>query len=641
MVRKRLDVQEELQTRVNIYSIVLLLAFASILARLWYMQILSAEEYKKMADENRLRKIEIEAVRGNIYDKNGKLLVTSRPSVNITAVPYVLEKYPWSKSNLIKLLKISRKDVDERLEAIIGDPLAPKVIMKDADLKYIYYIKEHSYKFPGIKIENSPVRSYPNGKLAAHILGYVGEVSDWQLTKEVFNDVKLGDIVGKDGVEYEYNSTLMGNKGMQVIETNSMGRPTRTLKNIKPVPGSSVVLTIDKEIQTATENALYRAIKAARKQFDKNFKKRYLSTAGAAVVLDATNGQIVAMASYPSYDPRLFIGGIKKKQWEKLNAKKAHYPMNNRAYVSMYSPGSTFKPITAVASLQENLSTPGTPFTCNGKWRRWNQTFRCWKPTGHGTLSLEGAMTVSCDVYFYNLGALLYLSKKRNGEPLQYWARNFGFGEKTGVPLPNEGGVGTGKTIAGRVPTKKWKASFNRNRDKTYQMWYPGDTINMSIGQGDMLVTPLQLANAFAAIANGGTLYKPQIVKAIKSPNGNVKLRFRPQVRRRLKIKKFALDSVKRGLKGVVSGEGTAAGAFIGFPVNIAGKTGTAQVGNKQDTALFVGYAPADNPKYVVAVIIEEAGHGGSVSAPAAREIFSALFKKGKSKFEVVSGEFD
>jgi penicillin-binding protein 2 len=637
LVRKRFDVQKELQTRVNIYSAVLLLAFAIILARLWYMQVLSADDYRKLADNNRLRKISTEAVRGNIYDRNGKLLVTSRPSLTITAIPYILEKYPWSKLNHIKLSKIPHKEVNNYLKATSSDPLAPKVIIRDADPKLVYYIKEHSDMFPGIKVEVLPVRSYPNGKLAAHVLGYVGEVSDLQLTKGVFQGVELGEMVGKDGVEFEYNSTLMGVRGQQIMETNSMGRPTRTLKNIKAIPGSSVVLTIDKDIQKATENALEQAVKAAKTKIDPNNKKHFLSTAGAAVVLDARNGEIIAMSSYPTYDPRMFIGGIKKKQWAKLIAKNSHYPMNNRAYTSLYPPASTFKPITAIASIQEGLSTPGTPFTCIGEWRKWNQTFRCWKKTGHGNISLVRALVESCDVYFYNIGALLYQSKKKAGEPLQYWARKFGLGEKTGVPLPNEGAV-----TAGRVPTKSWKASFNRMNGKEYQLWYPGDTINMSIGQGDLLVTPLQLANVYTVIANGGTLYKPQIVKAVKSPTGDIKTVSKPKIKRKIKIKKSALDAVRQGLKGVVQGAGTAAGAFSGFNVKVAGKTGTAQIRNKQDTALFVGYAPADNPKYVVAVIVEEAGHGGSVAAPAAREIFSAIFNKGKSTtFKVVTGVND
>lgn len=635
MVRKRFDVQEELQGRVNIYTFAVFLIFAILIARLWYMQVLSAKEYKQLAMNNYLREVSVEALRGNIYDRNGKLLVTSRPSITITAVPYILEKYPLSKKRFIKLSKISHKEINERLKSTGRDPLKPKILLRDADPRIVYYLKEHSTQFPGIKVEELSVRDYPNKKLASHVLGYVGEVSDVQLAKDTFQGVNYGDIVGKDGAEFVFNSALMGIKGKQIMETNSAGRPTRILSYKKPVPGSNIFLTIDKNIQQATEQALEKAIKTSRSIFDKNFKKRYLGTAGAAVVLDPRNGEVLAMASFPSYDPSIFIGGIKKGRWKRLISKKAHAPMNNRAYTSLYPPGSTFKPFTAFAAMQESMINTKTTFICNGSWRKWNQTFRCWKRTGHGASSLNRALSISCDVYFYNVGAFLYSSKKKSGEPLQYWAREFGFGKKTGISLPNEGGT-SDNTLAGRVPTKQWKASFNRLNNKKYQLWYPGDTINMSIGQGDMLVTPLQLANSYAAIANGGTLYKPQLLKAIQLPSGERVNKFKKQEIDKVKIKTSALLAVRQGLKGVVKGEGTASGAFSGLPVSVAGKTGTAQIKGKQDTALFVGYAPAENPRYVVVVIVEEGGHGGSIAAPAVREILSAIFKKGKADFKVV-----
>lgn len=594
-----------------------------------------------MAENNRLREITIEAVRGDVFDRNGKLLVTSRPSISITAIPYIIEKYPDVYKKFIKLIGITSKEMKKRLKESGEDPLKPKIIVRDAKQELIFYIKEHGNDFPGIKVEELPVRHYPNGQMAAHLLGYVGEVSDEQLAKETFKDVKLGDLVGKDGIEYQYNSTLMGIKGKQIIETNSKGRPTRSVKTTKPVPGNSIVLTIDEEIQKATEDALDKAVKASRTQYDKNFKKHYLGTAGAAVVLNPKNGQIIAMASSPSYDPRLFIGGITEKQWKGLNSKEAHAPMNNRAYTSLYPPASTFKPFTAFAALQESIINTSTPFNCKGAWRAWNQTFKCWSQKGHGTSSIVRALTVSCDVFFYNTGALLYRNKKHDGESLQYWARKFGFGKKTGIPMPNEGGTRDINQTAGRVPTKKWKAAFNRMNDRKFQIWYPGDTINMSIGQGDLLVTPLQLANAYSAIANGGTLYKPQILKDIVSPHGKSKKLFKKETNSKVKIKPQALAAIRQGLRSVVGGEGTASGAFSGLPVKVAGKTGTAQMKGKQDTALFVGYAPYDNPKYVVAVIVEEGGHGGSVAAPAARAIFSAIFNKGKSKFKVIKGVAD
>ena len=433
----------------------------------------------------------------------------------------------------------------------------------------------------------------------------------------------------------------MGIKGKKLIETNSKGIPTRTIKSTKPVAGSSIELTINMDAQKATEEALEKAVKAARSQYDKNFKKHYLGTAGAAVVLDVNNGEVIARASSPSYDPAKFIGGIDEKEWKLLNSKEAHAPMNNRAYVSLYPPASTFKPFTAISSLQEGLTTIHTPFTCTGEWRKWNQTFKCWKKEGHGTLTLGRAISESCDVYFYNTGAVLYQSKKNDGESLQLWSQRFGFGKKTRIPLPNEGGTKDTSDSTGRVPTKKWKAAFNRANDKKFQIWYPGDTINMSIGQGDLLVSPLQLANAYGAIANGGTLYRPKIVKRIKSSKGKTIKKIKSKINKKIHIKGSYLTAIKDGLKNVVRGEGTAAGAFAGFNIPVAGKTGTAEVKGKQDTALFVGYAPINNPRYVVVIIIEEGGHGGSVAAPAAREIFAELFNKETQGFKVITGASD
>lgn len=621
---------DRIQLRLAFFGVIALIVFSLLLGRLWYLQVLAVEDYSKQAENNRARVIPLEAFRGNIYDRKGRVLVKNRPALAIAVEPSLYKKYKRVKINLSKLLQMSVKEIEGKIKEEERDPLRPRIIKRDVDKKVVSIIKEHPEDFPGVKIETIAVRDYPEGNLGAHFLGYVGEISKEELGREEYQDYEEGEEIGKTGVEREYDSLLRGLRGHQRIEVNALGRPLRVLDATPPLSGNNLRLTIDRDIQKATEEALVQAISNARTYYDKDNQKFFTAPAGAAVVIDPRNGAIRALASYPTYDPRLFVGGISPERWKHLNNPANNYPLNNRVVMNTYPPASTFKPITGISALSSGLISEGNIFICRGIWKgeeSWPNYFRCWFRRGHGTINFFQGVVVSCDVVFYEIGYLFY---QQRGEPLQDWAKKFGFGRPTGIDLPSE--------AKGRVPTKAWKEEWNKRRGRGDQQWYPGDTVNMAIGQGDLLVTPLQLATAYAAIANGGTILKPYLGETALSYDGKIKRRLGGKKVGQLRIPPSDLALLKEALKGVTT-NGTARAAFSGFPVPIAGKTGTAQVQGKQDTAWFASYGPADDPQYVVVVMIEQGGFGGMVAAPAVRQIYSKIFGI-PEKEQVQVGEF-
>ncbi|MFQ5574261.1 MAG: penicillin-binding transpeptidase domain-containing protein, partial [Terriglobia bacterium] len=391
------------------------------------------------------------------------------------------------------------------------------------------------------------------------------------------------------------------------VEVDAVGRQLRVLREKEPQPGRNLVLTVDTNIQAAAERAVARGIRAARREGN------YGSRAGAAVVMDVRNGEVLALASVPTFDPRQFIGGISEKEWKKLNAANLH-PLSNRATNGLYPPGSTFKVVTGIAALETGLASMGSNFYCSGSWNklgdRWSKA--CWNKSGHRGVTLAQGLVVSCDSVFYDLGLRLHQS----GGSFQDWARRFGLGKKTGIDLPAE--------AVGRVPDAEWKKNWNRNRPKIEQRWYGGDTVNMAIGQGDMLTTPLQMASVYASIANGGQVVRPHLLKEVLTAKGNLEKTVEPELKS-LGVPADKVLAVQDSLRNVVR-VGTARDAFAGFPVATSGKTGTAEVKGKGDFAWFVGYAPSENPKYAVSVVIEEGGHGGAIAAPVVRNILDAIF---------------
>lgn len=600
--------RQSLKGRFATLGVVVLVVVGSLTVRLWGMQVISAGTFSTAAEANRIREVSLPAARGRILDAKGRPLVTNRPVMAVTAQATVSEDATLV-ARLSSAIGLPVDEIRKRLSSDKQERLAPRVLKLDVSMSTASYLAEHSADFPGITVEESAVRVYPSGSLGAHVLGYTGEISEAQLSSAALPDARIGDVVGKSGVESAYDKVLQGEKGFRRFEVDNQGRVRTVLAEGAPRSGKDIRLTIDKDVQAVAEKSLADAISEAHRQ---GFTK---SRAGAAVVLDVRTGAVVAMASAPTYDPSVFIGGINQTDWQALNAKSSEYPLNNRAIMAAYPPASTFKAIVGMAGLQTGVITQSTSFDCTGFWtgmgKQWGKW--CWLHSGHGWESLYGAIGQSCDTYFYEVGKRFYEAK---GEKLQAFARTMGLGAKLGIDLSGE--------VAGRVPDAAWKKAYNQNYPE-YQQWLPGDTVNMAIGQGDLLVTPLQLASAYAALGNGGVVVRPHVLDAVLAPDGSVSVETSVTTVSDAHLSATNLAAMRRALVGVTT-VGTGRGSFRDFPVEVAGKTGTAQVKGKDDYALFACYAPASAPKYAIVVVVEQGGHGGSVAGPAARQIMSKLF---------------
>jgi penicillin-binding protein 2 len=615
------------------------LLFGIILFRLWFLQVLSGQEYVAKANDNRLSAVKLVAPRGAILDRNGHVIVTNRPG---NAVGIRLMDVPKGSldTELQQLAPILRKTPAE-LRGRIKDYLRPSTLyldgktwksyltwkkvadgeiqgldlisLKDDVSRKVYsYLLEHTMSFPGVEIQHDYLRAYPQGDLAAHLLGQVREISAEELGQNRFKGYQPGDIIGAGGVEYTYDQWLRGRDGIANFEVDAFNRP----KSNVPQPGSrlpqagdSLMLTIDDAVQKKAQEALQYGIQVARNN------GAVSANGGAAVVLDAKSGQVIAMASNPTYSPKMFVGGLSKKQNKRLQAKRANVPLLNRAIQEQKAVGSTFKVIDAVAGLEEGVISPSTTFFCPGSFKVAGTTFNCWYPAGHGSVSLVPAITESCDVYFYNIGYHFYL---RSGTELEDWAMRLGMNKPTGIDIPGE--------AAGRVPTPGWKQRYFKTEiDK---LWKPGDSINLAIGQGNLEATPLQLAVTYAAVANGGYRVTPHVGLKVVTPQGKLVRTITAPKPKKLDISAGTLDVVRQGLRDAASAvNGTSTPVFGAYPVAVAGKTGTAQVFGQSDYAWYASYAPANDPKYVVVVMIEQGGHGGTSAAPAARMIYDSLFK--------------
>lgn len=598
--------RQELKPRFAILGIIVVLVLGLLLVRLWTMQVLQGSAYTAQSEQNRVRQVTTTAPRGRILDRHGKPLVTNRATKAVFVLPSASEDTTLL-NRLSMVLSVPAADIKEKVSSVRESSLTPRVVAIDVPMTAVAYIEEHPNEFPGVEVRVQAVRQYPQGKLAAHVLGYTGEANDSELSAEG-STVVPGDLVGKAGAEAQFENVLQGDRGSRMLEVDARGTAHRVISDIAPVAGRDVQLTIDAKVQKVTEAALSQAMVDAH---NVGFPK---ARAGAAIAVDIRTGEVISMASLPTYDPKIFLGGVSTKAWKQLNNKSSEYPLTNRTIQAQYPAASTFKAMTGLAGLEYNVISPVTTFICQGRWidmgRQWPKW--CWDHYGHGAEALSTAIRDSCDVYFYNVGYRFY---KDGGEKLQKFARTFGFGADSGIDLPGE--------ASGRVPDAKWKASYNANYPEM-QRWLPGDTVNLAIGQGDLLVTPLQLVDSYAGIANGGNVMKPHVFKQVLGPDGKPVLKAKSEVAFATKVPQSDLRTMKSALVRVTT-EGTGKGAFYGFPVAVAGKSGTAQVAGKDDMAWFVGFAPANNPKYCVAVVVEQGGHGGSVAGPAARQILAAL----------------
>lgn len=593
-----------LDRSVKVLTILVILIFSVLLCRLWYLQIVKGEEKYAESSSIRMRPIRITAPRGNIYDRWGELLVTSRFSHVVSVVPEDVKDNPYVVRFLSQVLELSETELFQMMEERAKyqkDQYVP--LKRDVNPVAIGQILEAKLDLPGVVVEDYPVRYYPKGEWGAHLFGYIGEISEQELAQRRGLGYRLGDEIGKMGLERTYDLELKGEEAVRIWEVDRVGQPIRVLEEKKYVPGHNLHLTIDARLQAVAEQAIRDQIAWARAQTNEQYNK---ANAGSVVVLDPRNGEILALVSYPEFDPNLFVGNISRAAFNELINNPLN-PFSNRVTRGKFMPGSTFKPITVLAALEENLVKPGEIFNCTGVIRFGNRQLRCSQV--HGKLNIVDGLKNSCNIVMAELAFRL------GPEKLAKYARLLGLGAKTGLRLEPE-------ELDGLIGDPEWK------RKARGEPWYPMETALISIGQSFVDVTPIQLAQVYSTIASGGTVYQPQLVREITTAAGETVTKFAPKVIREIEIDPENLAIVRKGLEQVVT-EGTARYVFQGFPLDripVAGKTGTAENIGKNDYAFFASYAPADNPELVVVVVIEEGGFGSQAAAPVARKIYEAYF---------------
>lgn len=590
-----------LEPRIAAFTAFLMVVLAGAAVRLYYLQLIKHHELTELSDRNRIRLQRLPALRGLVFDARHRPLVDTRPSYDAVIVPEDAPNLTATTQRLEKLLNADgfEKKLDDADDQ--GRPeFDPVTVDERLSWQQVVALETHQLELPGVSLEVNPRRHYIYGPLAAHLLGYVGEVTIRDLNR--LPDYRMGDEIGKFGLERSWEPILRGDSGGQEIEVDSVGRRLRLLREIPEKPGDSIVMTVDLDLQQVAEQAIG-------------------NRAGALVAIDPNTGYILAMASHPAFDPNTFAGGITNATWRELTTDPSH-PLSNRAIQGVYPPGSTFKIVDSIAGLEDRTLKPDTTYGCAGGMYFGGREYRCWRKQGHGAISLHRAIVESCDVFFYNVGQKLGVDR------LAAWAHALGLGKKSGIDLDNE--------RAGVIPSTEWK-------ERRYgERWYPAETLSVAIGQGYVGVTPLQLANMAAAVANGGTLFKPQFVKELDSLDGSVVKTFPPVIESQVHIDPQVLQDVRSGMAGVVNQpDGTAHAAKMDNVI-VAGKTGTAQVVKEaqgqrtkenalpeqyRDHGWFMAFAPLDHPQIAIACIIEHSGHGGSSAAPVVKAVMQKYFE--------------
>ena len=568
-------------------------ALLLIVCQLWYLQVLEGGRFQEASDKNRIRIRPIAAPRGILFDRKGLPLVDNRPAFTLSLIPRELERDPVKRDatlgRLAALLQIPFVELQEAVAKVSPDSILPVRVRRGLSMDDVARVEEWKLELPGVIVEVEPQRAYPNSRFAAHLLGYVREANDEQLKQGRY---RRGDMVGQSGLERLLDEFLRGKDGGERIEVDAMGRQMRMIQSTEPHPGAQVVTTVDRRIQEAAEKAME-------------------GHAGAVVVMDPRNGDVLAMVSTPAFEIDRFTGTIDRNAWLRVIQDPEH-PLLNRVIQSQYAPGSVFKIVVAAAGLQEGTLVPTDRTNCTGDFRLGDWTFKDWKEGGHGTVDLLGAMRHSCNVFFYEKGL------KIGGPVIAKYATAFGLGASTQIDLPGE--------KLGLIPQPKLR------RDKRVGGgWHAGETVNMSIGQGAVLVTPMQAARFMSAVANGGVLWKPRLVQRIERPEKGVVWSDGGSVTGHVELSPMVWAFLRQSLWSVVNENGTGAGARIPG-LDVAGKTGTAQMIAKskaekgQDHAWFASFAPVNEPEAVVIVLVERGGKGGQVAAPIARKILNAIF---------------
>ena len=629
--------------RIGILGALALAAFGILFLRLWSLQVLSSERYLEAAQNNQVRTLPLEAPRGAILDRKGHPLVRNKPGTAVRIwVADLPRKRRYQELRLLSnVLSVPLTEVVAQLRRHQKrDPLTPVTIKENVPEDEVMFILERRSKFPGVFVDDTSLRDYPQGILASQLLGHVGEVEENQL--DDYDGVRAGEKVGQSGVEAAFDRYLRGQMGSAQLRVDSLGRPTSDIEQTQPeTAGLSIRLTLDASLQRAAEHALVYGIDQAIQN------ENWAANGGAIVALDPRDGAILALASNPEYDPALYSDARNPKALAPLLkrsvAADANFPALNRAIEGVYPPGSTFKPVTALAAMQEGLLSPYALRSCDPSYTVYKENttivdrvFKNWNyPAGGGAMSLPTAIAASCDTYFYALGHEFYKLPEDRGQPLQKWARLFGFGQPSGVDV--------GPENEGLLPTIKWRRETYTKEafPDTWQLerlWKPGDSIQLAIGQKDLLVTPLQMARFYGMIANNGRLVTPHLLQQVEQgdPKSPVVLRRHvPAPPRRVGVSESALYAVRQGLyEATHKSYGTSVGVFGAFRIPVAGKTGTAEKWSERDQryidqSWWCGYGPADNAELVVCAVIENGGFGAEAAAPAALKVFEKYFKTG------------
>ena len=655
--------------RLSILGIVVFALFATLFARLYYLQVMSPETGQVEAANNSVRVIQEEAPRGRLLDAKGRVIVDNRTSLVVTMDPQELKKLEDDERTDV-ILRLATEltlsgtptkvmSIERRLADPQYSPIQPIPVAIDVSEDLMVYLAERADEFPSVAVHRESVREYPHGSLAAHVVGYVGRISDTELEAKMGTDEEPKTVtkpyqpsssIGKEGIERTFEDDLRGTPGIKTVEIDSDGKVVRQVSYQKPVAGNDVQLTIDLDIQEVTETKLAAQLAEARNTYTSDYRLAR-APAGSAVVLDPTTGDVLAMASYPTYDPSEFVNGISTDRYEQLTGgDDVDNPLVNRAIAGLYAPGSTFKTVTATAGMRAGIITESSPVNDVGFITIGNREFQNAKRQPHGTVALASSLTVSSDVYYYLIGAEFWNNRDTHGDGIQNTARDFGFGERTGIQLPGE--------LAGVIPDPAWKKQLYESMTPEEQEigspdWFTGDSAILAIGQGGMLATPLQMANSYAALVDAGTIHRPNLVLRVLKPDAieddvdpaslgkdgcdpaaddcPIVRTVDNGVQRQFDLPRSIADPIEEGLEGVTASAfplGTGYDLFKDFDLDawpVMAKTGTAEVQDKADNSLFIGVGPADEPKYVATVVLEQAGFGAEVAGPVVKTIFEQV----------------
>lgn len=661
---------ERSRLRLLVLQVLVLSLLVTLFARLWYLQVVTGDRYEAAATENRIREVSVPALRGSILDDRGRPLVRNRSALVVTVDRGVLSRRADGGERVLRrlgdLLGEPYADLRDRTQLCgtagaepppvcwNGSPYQPIPVADRVAPRVALQVLERHEEFPGVNAEAQAVRDLPfaAGAQAAHVLGYLSPVTEQELARQLREDgtgrdqLAATDLVGRSGLERSYDEDLRGVPGVRQVAVDRLGRVTGVVSETAPVPGNHLVTSIDAELQAVAERQLRAAIARARSTFDDNTNRKYRADSGAAIVLDVTNGRVIAMASYPSYDPRVWIDGVSQNELDRLYSEEAGIPLLSRATQGEFAPASTFKVISTAAAAMSGFPLEG-PYDCSSSFTVGDRRFDNYDSVAFGPIDLSKALQVSCDTVFYRIGYQMWL---RDGgttavsdpkEPMVRMAQAFGLGEPTGIDLPGE--------ADGRIADREWKLAYYEQMKGYYcrlakknpksqefldlfarefcaegYVYRAGDAVNFSIGQGDTTVTPLQMATVYAAIANGGTLWAPRVGKAVVSPDGEVVRRIEPQRRGRVPVSPRVLDYIRDALVETTR-YGTGAIPFDGFPLDeipVGTKTGTGEVYGKQTTSWFASI----DERYAVVMMVGQGGTGSETSGPSVRKIWEALY---------------